>query len=239
MRIIWLYTWQLQKAHGLAWLLLILFFLILTFVVQWAESLVPPPLDVAALATHMAQNSLLFIVLGVFVFLFAAGSLVRGALASGMLEQFALAGHPPFLVVGAAIFVQWVAIGIPLGLLITLHNFLMHDPSLPLGILLPTTLLIFLNASSWGAAFGSLTPQGGQNSTYLLALLLLPLILPSLLFGAGALMATFPDASAPLWDKAGLTPLGEALGFLLALSCLNLPMGAFVGGAICRQHMEI
>ena len=138
--------------------------------------------------------------------LLALDTLFRGDYEDGSLEQLVLSPHPLALLLGCKIAVHWLTTALPL-ILITplLGELLFLDPALhallPLALLLTTPLLSLI-----GAVCVALT-VGMQRSGMLLALLVLPLYVPVLIFGAGACNAAqmgLPYLAPLLWLAAGL-----------------------------------
>ncbi len=128
----------------------------------------------------------------------------------GTLEQIALSPHPLEALVGGKILAHWLTTGLPVALLAPLLGvqYAMDTESLAvltLALLLGTPVLSLLGAI--GAALTLGLRAGGS----LLALLILPLYVPVLIFGAGAVDA----ARAGLGAAANLSLLGA--GLLLAL----------------------
>lgn len=134
--------------------------------------------------------------------------------ADGTLEQMALSPRPFALLVAGKIAAHWLLCGLPLVLLAPLLG-LQFDLNpgelqvLMLALLLGTPVLSLIGAI--GAAL-TLGVRGGGT---LLALLVLPLYVPTLIFGAGAVEAQ----SAGLGSSAQLSILGA----LLALAVFFAP----------------
>lgn len=134
--------------------------------------------------------------------------------ADGTLEQMALSPRPFVLLVAGKVAAHWLLCGLPLVLLAPLLG-LQFDLNpgelqvLMLALLLGTPVLSLIGAI--GAAL-TLGVRGGGT---LLALLVLPLYVPTLIFGAGAVEAQ----SAGLGSSAQLSILGA----LLALAVFFAP----------------
>lgn len=134
--------------------------------------------------------------------------------ADGTLEQMALSPRPFALLVAGKIAAHWLLCGLPLVLLAPLLGLQFNlNPGelqvLMLALLLGTPVLSLIGAI--GAAL-TLGVRGGGT---LLALLVLPLYVPTLIFGAGAVEAQ----SAGLGSSAQLSILGA----LLALAVFFAP----------------
>jgi heme exporter protein B len=137
--------------------------------------------------------------------------------ADGTLDQMLLAAAPLGLVVIARVFAHWVISGLPLVALSPVLGLQFGlDPAL-LGVL-AASLLLGTPVLSLVGAIGAALTLGLRGGGVLLALLVLPLYVPVLIAGAGAL-----DAAA--------SGLGAQAHFLL-LSALLLLAAAFAPWAI-------
>ncbi len=118
----------------------------------------------------------------------ALGRLFSGDFADGTLEQLVLAGEPLPLLSLAKVFAHWMATGLPLVLL---------SPLLGLEFGLQPAALWALAASlaigtpvlSLIGAIGAALTLGVRGGGALTALLVLPLYVPTLIFGSGAVTA--------------------------------------------------
>jgi heme exporter protein B len=113
----------------------------------------------------------------------------------GTLEQMLLAPHPVFVLVIAKVIAHWLVTGLPLIVLAPLLA-LQYD----LGGVATETLLITLllgtpSLSLIGAVGAALT-LGLRSGGVLLSLLVLPLYIPTLIFGAGAVDAAISGLGA-------------------------------------------
>jgi heme exporter protein B len=147
--------------------------------------------------------------------LLALDTLFRGDHEDGSLEQLVLSPHPLSLMLACKIAVHWLTTSLPLILVAPLLGEFMHVDA-TLRWLLPATLLLATPLLSLiGAVCVALT-VGMHRSGMLLALLVLPLYVPVLIFGAGACNA----AQAGLPFLAPLLWLGAALVLALVLAPL-------------------
>lgn len=135
--------------------------------------------------------------------------------ADGSLEQMLLSGHPGVVVAAAKAFAHWLLTGLPLIVTAPLLGMLFDMSAagivtLCLSLLLGTPILSLLG--SVGAAL----TLGLRSGGVLLLLLVLPLCIPALIFGSGAVGAV----------EAGLSARGHLslLGALLLLSGLGAPL---------------
>lgn len=137
--------------------------------------------------------------------------------ADGTLEQLLVSPQALPVAVLAKSAAHWITTGLPLALIAPLLG-LQYDLPMPaLGVLIASLLLGTPVLSLLGAAGAALT-LGVRGAGALLGLLLLPLYVPALVFGAGAVSAALSglDASAYL----------ALLGAFLAVSSLVGPWAA-------------
>lgn len=140
--------------------------------------------------------------------------------ADGSLDQLLLSPHPLALIVLTKIAAHWLASGLPLLLLTPI---LAQQYSLPLHatLLLTATLLIGTPAIALIGAVGAALTLGVRNGAAMLCILVLPLCVPVLVFGAGAGSAA--DAGLDVMPHLSL------LGACLALSLFVCPLAAAAG----------
>jgi heme exporter protein B len=140
-------------------------------------------------------------------------SLFRGDLEDGSLEQLLLSPVPLAWLIAMRVAVHWLVTSLPLLLLTPLFAELLH---LPKHLLAPTLLSLALGTpllSLIGAVVAALT-VGIRRSGMLLAVLALPLFLPVLVFGAGAVVAA--SQGLPWSGAIYLLTAGLALALVLA-----------------------
>lgn len=142
------------------------------------------------------------------------GRLFADDFQDGTLEQMALSAHPLPLLVFGKIIAHWCTSGLLLTLIAPLLalQFDMTAPSigvLTLSLLLGTPLLSLIGA------IGAALTVGVRGAGVLLSLLVLPLVIPVLVFGAGAVEAS----------RAGVGVAGHfsLLGALLVLALFFAP----------------
>ena len=135
----------------------------------------------------------------------------------GSLEQFLLSHRPLAVLVAAKIAAHWLLYGVPLVLTALVVTGMLGLPAPALATLLATLLLGTPVFSLTGAVLAALT-VGLRGSGLLLALLILPLYAPLLIFAVGAV------------DNAmrGLPVTGELylIAAVLALSICVMPIAA-------------
>lgn len=121
----------------------------------------------------------------------------------GTLEQLALAPQPLGLIVLGKVFAHWLVSGLPLTLLAPVLG-IQFDLSSEALWTLVISLLIGTPALSGIGAIGAALTLGVRGSGVLLSLLVLPLYIPVLIFGAGAVDAVVTGLGA----QAHLSLLG-------------------------------
>lgn len=121
----------------------------------------------------------------------------------GTLEQLALAPQPLALIVLGKVLAHWLVSGLPLALLAPLLG-LQFDLASEALWTLTLSLLIGTPALSGIGAIGAALTLGVRGSGVLVSLLILPLYIPVLIFGAGAVDA----ASTGMGAQAHLSLLG-------------------------------
>ncbi|MQM36476.1 Heme exporter protein B [wastewater metagenome] len=179
------------------------------------------PLAVSAASETLRQISPGVIwVAALLASLISMEQLFRGDFEDGTLEQFALAPQPLAVLVLAKLCAHWLITGLPLVIVSPLLALFMHYPwqalpQLMAGLALGTPVL-----GALGAVGLSLT-VGVRRGGLLLALLVLPLYVPVLIFGAGS-----ADAAA---SGLGVTGQLELLGAMAALALTLAPLAAAAG----------
>ena len=121
----------------------------------------------------------------------------------GTLEQLALSPQPLGLIVLGKVAAHWLVSGLPLTLLAPVLG-LQFDLSTDALQILTLSLLIGTPALSGIGAIGAALTLGVRGGGVLLSLLILPLYIPVLIFGAGAVDATVTGVGA----QAHLSLLG-------------------------------
>lgn len=144
----------------------------------------------------------------------------------GGLEQLALAPLPLEMVVLAKACGHWLVTGLPLIVAAPVLGILLNLPTAGFGSLLATMALGTPTISLIGAVGAALT-LGARRGGVLLSLLVLPLVVPVLIFGAAGIDA----AIAGMAVRPHLALLG---GLLLAA----LVLCPWAGAAALRQALE-
>ena len=153
-------------------------------------------------------------------------ALFRRDFEDGALEQMVLLAEPPFAAVLGKVAVQWCASGAAMTVLAPVAALLLNLPAaalptLMLGLLLGTPALSLI-----GAVGAALTVGLGGGGV-LLALLLLPLCLPVLVFGVSAVLDTMAGGGA-----------AAQFYWLAAISVAALTLAPFATAAALRISVE-
>ncbi|WP_163558175.1 heme exporter protein CcmB [Halomonas sp. NO4] len=146
--------------------------------------------------------------------LLSLDSLFRADYDDGSLEQLLLTPQPLALLALAKVAVHWLLTGLPLALMAPLLGIML---ALPAGSYAVLALSLALGSASLSliGAIGAALTVGLSRGGVLLSLLVLPLYIPVLIFGAGAVQA------AILGD--GITAHLAILGALLAVALIFAP----------------
>ena len=141
----------------------------------------------------------------------------RGDYEDGTLEQLFLSPQAVSLLVAGKLFAQWLVIGLPLTLLAPVLG-LGLGMETPVIAVLVLSLLLGLPALILTAGFASALVVGLPRAGVLLPVLVLPLVSPAVVFGAGAVRAAQSGlpADAPLYF----------LGAILVLCICGVPLAA-------------
>ena len=145
--------------------------------------------------------------------LLSLDSLFRSDYDDGSLEQLLLAPQPLSALALAKVTVHWLLTGLPLALMAPILGIML---ALPAGSYLVLAISLALGSASLSliGAIGAALTVGLARGGVLLSLLVLPLYIPVLIFGAGAVQAAiFGDAV-----MAHLAILGALLAVALMLA---------------------
>ena len=145
----------------------------------------------------------------------SVSSLYASDHADGSLEQMMLSGHSGTLIAAAKAAAHWTVTGAPLVLAAPLIGLMLGMSPQAIGALLASLLLGTPILSLLGGMGAALT-LGLRSAGVLLILLIVPLSIPALIFGAGAVGAV----------ESGLGASGHfsLLGALLILTTLTAPL---------------
>lgn len=158
--------------------------------------------------------------------LLSLDGLFRSDFEDGSLEQWVVSPHPLALLVLAKVLAHWMLSGLALVMLAPLLGLMLGMPISALPVLLVSLLLGTPVLSLLGAVGAALT-VGLKRGGLLLALLILPLYIPVLILGSGALQAALqglPALGHLLW-LASLTALAITLTPFAIAAGLKISVG--------------
>ena len=144
----------------------------------------------------------------------------------GTLEQLALSGQSLALIVTAKTLAHWLLTGVALVLVSPLVAVALNIPSYAFGTMIASLALGTLTLS-WLGAIGAALTVGLRRGNVLVALIVLPLAMPLLIFGAAATDRAIANDS----------PLG-ALYFLAALCVFTCTLAPFATSQALRITLE-
>ncbi len=159
--------------------------------------------------------------------LLALDALFSSDIEDGSLEQLVLAPQPLALMLGMKILAHWITTALPLIVATPLLAAMLHLPAAVIPVLLLALLLATPLLSLLGAVLVALT-AGTRRSGMLLALMLLPLCVPAVIFAAGAVAAAqqgLPWLAPIVWLAAALV-LAVALAPLACAAALRIALDA-------------
>jgi heme exporter protein B len=153
------------------------------------------------------------------------GGLFRHDFEAGAIEQLLCAPVVLYVPVLARLLAHWLVISLPLVLLSPVLGYMLHLPTAALGYLCLGLLLGTPTLTIVGAIGAALT-LGLNRGSMLLALLVLPLYVPVLIFGAGLVVADNPGVThAVLAILCALLALATSLGPLAVAQALKISSG--------------
>lgn len=158
--------------------------------------------------------------------LLSLDGMFRSDFEDGSLEQWVVSPHPLPLLVLAKVLAHWLFSGLALVVVAPLLALMLGLPARCLPVLLLSLLLGTLTLSLLGAVGAALT-VGLKRGGLLLALLILPLYIPVLILGSGALQAALqgmPSVGHLLW-LASLTALAVTLTPFAIAAGLTISVG--------------
>jgi len=203
------------------WLNPLLFFIIV--VALFPLGIGPSPNTLATIAPGVLWVSALLATM------LSLDSLFAHDYRDGTLEQMTLSGQPLSVIVLAKVFAHWVTTGLPLVVLSPLLGLMLQLPEQSYGTLLISLVLGTLSLSFIGAIGAALTVSVNQGGV-LLSLLVLPLTVPVLIFGSGAVSA----AASGLPVAAHLSLLAAMVALSVSASPLAIAGAIRVGVAASR-----
>ena len=143
----------------------------------------------------------------------------------GTLEQLALSPQPLVLLIAAKVLAHWLVTGLPLVLIAPLLGLQFDLPAGALGVML-LALLLGTPCLSLIGAIGAALTLGVRGAGGLLAVLVLPLCVPILIFGAAAVSASANGMAAGghLSMLGGLLLIAVVLGPLAAAAAVRIAL---------------
>jgi heme exporter protein B len=154
------------------------------------------------------------------------GRLFAADYADGSLEQLLIAPQPLSLLVLGKIVAHWLVSGLPLVLIAPVLG-IQYDLTGPPLVVMTLSLFIGTPVLSAIGAVGAALTLGLRGGGVLIALLVLPLYVPVIVFGAGAVEAT----------QAGIGPAAH-LSLLAAFLMLSLVIGPLAAATALRISVE-
>jgi heme exporter protein B len=153
-------------------------------------------------------------------------SLFKGDADDGTLEQLMLSGHSLTVIVIAKTAAHWLLSGAALVLASPLVAIALGIPVTAFGTMF-ASLVLGTMTLSWLGAIGAALTVGLKRGNVLLSLIVLPLAMPLLIFGAGATDRVI----------SGMSPAG-ALYFLGSLCLFTCTLAPFAAAAALRITLE-
>ncbi len=155
--------------------------------------------------------------------LLAADTLCRDDLQDGSLDQILVAPSPPWAIALARVLLCWFSVGVMVAFAAPIAGLLLNLPGAALPVLVAGLLLGGIPLAALGAV-GAALCAGVRSGGLLMPLILLPLALPVLVFGASA-SAAAAEGFSP-WPALAL------LGALSLLALALLPLAVSTGWRI-------
>jgi heme exporter protein B len=168
----------------------------------------------------------IIVVLELLANLLALEGLFRRDYDDGSLEMLVLMAEPLFLPVLAKILAHWIYSGLAMTVLAPLAALILFLPAEVLPTLL-LTLLVGTPALSLIGAIGAALTVSLRRGGVLLALLVLPLYVPVLIFGAGAVVEAM----------AGIENMAQ-IYWLLVITMVALTIAPFLVSAALKISLE-
>lgn len=153
--------------------------------------------------------------------------LFEGDFRDGTLEQMLLTPQPLSILVIGKVFAHWLVTGLPVALIAPLIGLQYHLPNEALGIMV-LSLLIGTPVLSLIGAIGAALTLGLRGGGILLSLLVLPLYIPVLVYGSGAVTVSAID----------LADVQPYLSLLAAFFILALVLSPLASAAALRISVE-
>ena len=157
--------------------------------------------------------------------LLAVEGMFRADAEDGTLEQMLLSGHALSVIVMAKTVAHWLLSGLALVLIAPLMATALSVPSDSFGLIM-LSLALGMFTLSWLGAIGAALTVGLKRGSVMLSLIVLPLAMPLLIFGASATdRAIHGDSAAgPLYLLAALCVFTTTLSPFAASAALRITL---------------
>ena len=157
--------------------------------------------------------------------LLALDSLLRADLEDGTLEQLTLSGQPLGWLLLAKTLAHWLLSGLPLVIAAPLVALSLAAPGESVGVLM-LALLLGTGVLSFLGSVGAALTLGSRRGSVLLSLLVLPLAMPVLIFGARAtdLAMRGEAAGGPLLLLGAMLALAVTLAPIATASAVRISL---------------
>jgi len=151
--------------------------------------------------------------------------LFRADYDEGVLEQWALSDHPLWALLAVKILVHWLFTGLTLVVLSPLAALSLAVPASAWPVLMVSLALGSLSLSMLGAVGAALTLSARRSAT-LLSVLMMPLALPMLIFGARAMDLAIlnEDPSGALWLLSSFCVLSVTLSLPTVAASIRIAL---------------
>lgn len=144
----------------------------------------------------------------------------------GTLDILALSPLPLEGIVAIKAFAHWLTTGLPLVIAAPVLGLTLNLPTSAYGWLI-ASLLVGTPALSFLGAIGAALTVGIRRGGLLLSLLVLPLYIPTLIFGASIVSAA-----------ANTQPASSAFQLLAGITLFSLALSPFTAAAVLRMHLR-
>ncbi|MBS0613242.1 MAG: heme exporter protein CcmB [Proteobacteria bacterium] len=157
--------------------------------------------------------------------LLAVEGMFRGDADDGTLEQMVLSGHGLSLIVTAKTLAHWLISGVALVLVSPLMATALNVPSSAFALIMAGLALGTLTLS-WLGAIGAALTVGLKRGSVMLSLIVLPLAMPLLIFGASATdrAITGDSVAGPMYLLGALCLFTTSLAPFAAAAALRITL---------------
>jgi len=159
--------------------------------------------------------------------LLSLGRLFESDLEDGSLEVLSTGPLPLEAIAATKSLAHWLTTGVPLALLAPVLGLLLNLPPDAYAVLV-ATMLIGTPAISFVGSIGAALTLRTRRGGLLLALLMLPLFVPTLIFGISAISAALTNSEA----------YGPSLLILAAISLASVALAPVATGAALRLQLQ-